>query len=83
METRNIHMWNAKATVLTILGATVTLLGTLWVVQGLGIIQIDPVLCVGDCEPITGRSVEWTVTGAIALFVGSVIVWAGLRRVDR
>ena len=83
METQNIHTWNAKAAVLTVIGAIVALLGMLWVVQGIGIIQIDPILCVGDCEPITGRSVQWTVIGAIALFVGSVIVRAGLRRTNR
>jgi hypothetical protein len=71
---------NTKATSLTILGAIVALLGMLWVIQGLGIIQIGPILCVANCEPITGRSVQWTVIGVIALFVGSVIVWAGLRR---
>ncbi|AHG01708.1 hypothetical protein HALLA_00020 (plasmid) [Halostagnicola larsenii XH-48] len=80
MATRNIHAWNTKATVLTILGAIVALLGMLWVVQGLGIIQIDPILCVADCEPITGRSVQWTVIGAITLAVGIVGVWAGLRQ---
>lgn len=83
METRNINTENTKATVVTILGGIVALLGMLWVVQGLGIIQIDPILCAGDCEPITGRSVEWTVIGAIASFVGIIIVRAGLRRVHR
>lgn len=82
MENRNIHTWNTKATVLTIFGVIVALLGVLWVVQGLGIIRIDPILCVSDCEPITGRSVRWTVVGAITLLVGSVIVRAGLRRVN-
>ena len=72
-----------KAAVLTLLGVIVGLLGMLWVVQGLGIIQIDPILCAGDCEPITGRSVQWTIIGALTLFVGSVSVWAGLRRVNR
>jgi len=71
---------NAKATALTILGAIVALLGTLWLVQGLGLVQIGPVLCVADCEPITGKSTQWTVTGIISLFVGLIIVWAGLRR---
>lgn len=83
MENRKIHTWNAKATALTILGVIVALLGMLWLVQGLGIIQIDPILCAGDCEPITGRSVEWTITGTIASFVGIVSVGAGLRRVNR
>lgn len=74
---------NAKATALTILGAIVALLGTLWLVQGLGLVQIGPVLCVADCEPITGKSTQWTVTGAIALFIGIVAVWAGQRRANR
>lgn len=80
MENRNIHTSDTKATVVTILGAIVALLGLLWVVQGLGIIQIGPILCVADCEPITGRSAQWTVIGVVALFVGIVIVKAGLRR---
>ncbi len=83
MENRNIRTWNAKATVLTILGAIVALLGMLWLVQGLGIVRIGPVLCVANCEPITGRSVQWTVIGVLALFVGIVIGRAGLRRTNR
>ncbi len=83
METQNIRTWNTKTVVMTLLGVIVTLLGMLWLVQGLGIIQIDPILCAGDCEPITGRSVEWTVIGAITLLVGSVLVRAGLRGVNR
>lgn len=71
---------NTKVIVLTILGVILALLGTLWVVQGLGIIQLGPILCVADCEPITGRSMQWTVIGMITLFVGTVIVWAGLSR---
>ncbi|RBI63964.1 hypothetical protein DMJ13_05510 [halophilic archaeon] len=73
---------NAKATVLTILGATVALLGTLWVVQGLGIVRIAPILCVADCEPIAGRSAQWTVIGVLVSFVGIVIIRAGLRLVN-
>ena len=68
---------------MTIFGVIVVLLGMLWLVQGLGIIQIDPILCTGDCEPITGKSVQWTLIGAIVSFVGIVSVWAGLRRVNR
>lgn len=74
---------NTKATVLTILGAIVVLLGMLWLVQGLGIVQIGPILCVADCEPITGRSMQWTVMGVIALIAGIAISGAGLRRINR
>ena len=83
MEIRNINTRNAKAAGLTTVGVIVALLGMLWLIQGLGIVQIDPILCAGDCEPITGRSIEWTVIGAIASFVGSVIIRAGLRRVNQ
>lgn len=83
MEHRNINMENTKATVVTILGVIVALLGLLWFVQGLGIVQIDPIVCVADCEPIIGRSVQWIVIGAIALFAGIVSVWIGLRRINR
>ena len=83
MENRRIPTWNAKAAVLTILGAIVAILGMLWFVQGLGIIQIGPILCIADCEPITGRSVQWTVIGVLALVLGIILVWAGRRRVSR
>ena len=82
METRSINRRNVKVAGLTTLGLIMALLGMLWLVQGLGIVQIDPVLCEGDCEPITGGSVEWTVIGAITSVVGSTVVWAGLRRVN-
>jgi hypothetical protein len=82
METRSINKKNAKVAGLTTLGLIVALLGMLWVVQGLGIVQIDPILCAGDCEPITGGSVEWAVIGAITLVIGSTVVWAGLRRLN-
>ena len=74
---------NPKAGVLVVLGLIVALLGTLWIVQGLGLIEIGPILCFADCEPITGGSLEWTVIGAIALFVGVAIARAGLNRLNR
>ena len=71
---------NPRAIVLTVLGVILALLGTLWLVQGLGLIEIRPILCFGDCEPITGGSLQWTVIGAIALFVGVAIARMGLIR---
>ena len=32
------------------------LLGGLWLVQGLGLVQIRPILCFADCEPVQGSS---------------------------
>lgn len=83
MENRRLPSWDAKAAVSTILGAIVALLGLLWFVQGLGIVRIGPILCVAECEPLTGRSVQWTVIGALALVLGIGLVWAGQRHVRR
>ncbi len=83
MENQRIPSWNVKAAVLTILGGIVALLGTLWGVQGLGLVQIDPILCIEDCEPITGRSVQWSVIGTITVLVGTVIIWAGRQHLYR
>lgn len=74
---------NPKAIVLAVLGVIVALLGTLWLVQGLGLIEIRPILCFADCEPITGGSLQWTVIGAITLFGGVAIARAGLSRSNR
>ena len=74
---------NAKSAVLTVLGVLVALLGALWLVQGLDIVHVRPVLCVADCEPVTGGSAQWTVVGAIALIVGVILARAGLRRRNR
>ena len=74
---------NPKPIGLAVIGVIVALLGTLWVVQGLGLIEIRPILCFADCEPITGGSLQWTVIGAIALFVGVAIARAGLSRSNR
>ena len=74
---------NPKVGLVVVLGLIVALLGTLWLVQGLGLIEIGPILCFADCEPITGGSFQWTVIGAIVLFVGVAIARAGLNRLDR
>ena len=74
---------SVKAIALATFGAAVGLLGVLWLVQGLGLIEIGPILCVADCEPITRESTQWTVIGMIALILGFTIVRAGLRRASR
>lgn len=71
---------NARAAVVPIVGAFVGLLGLLWLVQGVGLVEMRPILCVANCEPITGGSVTWAVVGSITLVVGAAIVWVGLRR---
>lgn len=74
---------NAIGAVLAVFGVIVAALGALWLVQGLGVVEIAPVLCVADCEPVIGGSVQWVVTGVVALMAGLVSIRAGLRRIRR
>jgi len=64
-----------------LLGLAGALLGGLWLLQGLGIVQLPPMLCFADCEPVQGPSVTWTVIGAIVLVTGGVaLAWSWKRR---
>jgi hypothetical protein len=46
------------------------LLGGLWLLQGLGIVQIRPILCFADCAPVQGPSTRWAVIGAVTGTIG-------------
>ena len=63
-----------------ICGIIAVLLGGLWLLQGLGIVQVRPILCFADCAPIQGPSANWAVIGAIALAVGGYGVFWSRRR---
>jgi hypothetical protein len=53
------------------------LLGALWLLQGLGVVHLRPLLCFADCAPVQGPSVTWAAIGAVMLTVGGVCVqWA-------
>jgi hypothetical protein len=51
--------------------------------QGLGLIVIDPILCVGDCEPLEGPSASWAVLGFIVLTLGALAIAYGLKRLGK
>ena len=52
------------------------LLSGLWLLQGLGILHLRPLLCFADCAPVQGPSAQWAVIGAITLAVGGLgVVW--------
>lgn len=71
-----------------IVGVILVLLGLLWFLQGSDIVHIQPILCFASCEPITGKSLPWQVTGAVlciiglALFVKSVRMKSNFRPKD-
>lgn len=69
--------------VAAVLGLAGALVGGLWLLQGLGIVHLRPILCFADCEPLQGPSATWVVIGALVFAAGSVSVWwAWTRRAD-
>ncbi len=58
-----------------VFGVIAVLLGGLWLLQGLGIVQMRPILCFADCEPIQGPSTTWAVIGGITLAIGALSIF--------
>ena len=56
--------------IIPIIGVLVALLGGLWLMQGLGVVEIQPILCFADCEPVEGPSLTWALLGAFFLVAG-------------
>jgi hypothetical protein len=57
-----------------IVGVLAILLGGLWLLQGLGVVRIRPILCVANCAPVQGPSTGWAIAGAIVLGLGIAAV---------
>lgn len=61
-------------------GATCVLLGGLWLLQGLGLVTIQPVLCVAECTPLEGPSTTWAVAGFGLAAVGLLALLYAVRQ---
>lgn len=60
-----------------IAGVLLALLGGLWMLQGLGLISVAPIACIGACEPLTGPSILWAIIGGLTIVAGGALVaWA-------
>ena len=56
---------------LALVAAVITvLLGALWMLQGLGVVHLRPILCIANCEPIQGASPTWAIVGALVASAG-------------
>ncbi len=66
-----------------IFGAILALLGLLWFLQGADIVHIQPILCVANCQPITGVSPVWQMVGAIAFLAGTLATYMCARLIKR
>ena len=66
-----------------IAGVVCGLLGGLWLLQGIGIVNIRPILCFADCEPIQGPSVTWAIVGFAVVMAGAIAVLWALKQYQR
>ena len=65
-----------------IFGVIAVLLGGLWLLQGLGILQVRPILCFADCAPVQGPSPTWAIVGALTIVIGGLaVLWSRRRAV--
>ena len=59
-------------------GVISVLLGGLWLLQGLGIVHVQPILCFANCAPVQGASPTWTIAGFLLATVGVVAIFFSL-----
>jgi hypothetical protein len=69
-----------KKTIHLSMGLVAVMLGGLWLLQGLGIVHLRPILCFADCDPVQGPSATWAIIGAAVLGVGGVFIFWSLKR---
>ena len=60
-------------------GVVGVLLGGLWLLQGLGAVQVRPILCFADCEPIQGASSTWAIIGILVAAAGVFAIILSLK----
>ncbi len=64
-------------------GAISVLLGGLWMLQGLGVVHIRPILCFANCEPIQGASRAWAIVGGLVAAAGASAIFFWSKRRTR
>jgi hypothetical protein len=57
-----------------VVGMLSVLLGGLWLLQGLGVVRIRPILCFANCAPVQGPSSTWAVIGVLVLTAGILAI---------
>lgn len=61
-------------TIAAVIGVLFVLLGGLWLLQGLGLVHLRPILCVANCAPVQGPSSTWAVVGILVLIAGILLI---------
>src|SRR5690606_40391957 len=67
-------------TIVLIVGVLGILLGGLWLLQGLGVVHLRPILCFAACEAVQEPSAIWAVVGLVVLLAGAAAAGWALRR---
>jgi hypothetical protein len=75
--TKEIQM---KRRILFLIGVVAALLGGLWLLQGLGIVHLRPILCFANCASLQGPSATWAVIGTAVLTVGGALMFWTLKQ---
>lgn len=65
---------------LAMIAFAVAALGLFWLLQGTGAVVVDPIACVGDCEPVEAPSVQWIITGAATTMLFGPLGVVALRK---
>ena len=63
-----------------VFGVVSVLLGGLWLLQGLGLLHVRPILCFVDCAPIQRPSLTWAVVGLVFATLGLLAILYWLKR---
>ncbi len=52
------------------IGVVSALLGGLWLLQGLGLVHVRPILWFADCAPVQDASAAWAIIGLLMIVAG-------------
>ena len=64
-------------------GVISVLLGGLWLLQGLNLVHVRPILCFADCVPLQGPSPTWAIIGFFVVAAGVLAILYSLKRRTR
>lgn len=65
--------------ILLVIGVIIALLGGLWLLQGLELVHLRPILCFANCEPIQGPSLSWAIAGGLMAMIGAIAIICTLK----
>ena len=63
-----------------VIGVAFELLGGLWLLQGLGVVHVKPILCFANCAPVQEASRTWAIVGIITVAIGGAALFYSRKR---